>query len=290
MITKSWFYEFWFYYHQNMIPDDFLPKLWVLVQIALLGSTMGRQLIQDWTWRASDLTQFGYSLTGQVRAAQQSPLWHWIQLLFIRKVCYAFQRMKILWRLFSSSSIFIYIKQTKTEIVMTRGGTIHSIAITGCDDRASSFHGKDIKKSFKKLSDNYNMDALEPWMEDIECDLYKGWNGYDKSSSGRVSGIYKSWSTSRVPVIVKLYSTQLASLAKWSIDKKVWNMRLWQRQIFRGHRILQHSHYVTSFKSINIVLETGKYHSWPNTLPLSSRVSKSKYSHSGVKSMDLFHP
>ena len=44
-------------------------------------------------------------------------------------------------------------------------------------------------------------------------------------------------------------------------------MRLWQRQIFRGHRIFQHSHYVTSFKSINIVLETGKYHSWPNTLP-----------------------
>ena len=59
-------------------------------------------------------------------------------------------------------NIYIYIKKTKTEIVMTRSGTIHSIAITGCDDRASSFHGKDIKKSFKKLSDNYNMDALDP--------------------------------------------------------------------------------------------------------------------------------
>ena len=44
-------------------------------------------------------------------------------------------------------------------------------------------------------------------------------------------------------------------------------MCLWKRQIFHGHKVFQHSYYVTSFKSINIVFETGRYHSWPNTLP-----------------------
>ena len=44
-------------------------------------------------------------------------------------------------------------------------------------------------------------------------------------------------------------------------------MCLRQRQIFHGDRIFQHFYHVTSFKSINIVLKTGKYHSWPNTLP-----------------------
>ena len=44
-------------------------------------------------------------------------------------------------------------------------------------------------------------------------------------------------------------------------------MCLWQRQIFDGHRIFQHFYHVTSLKSINIVFETGKYHSWHNTLP-----------------------
>ena len=73
--------------------------------------------------------------------------------------------------------------------------------------------------------------------------------------------------SSRVRVHVKLYQKALASLAKWSIDTKVWNMSLWQRQIFHGHRFFQHLYHVTSFKSINIVFETGKYHSYPNTLP-----------------------
>ena len=54
---------------------------------------------------------------------------------------------------------------------------------------------------------------------------------------------------------------------KWSIDTKVRNMCLRQRQIFHGHKISQHFYHVSSFKSINIVFETSKYHSWPNTLP-----------------------
>ena len=66
---------------------------------------------------------------------------------------------------------------------------------------------------------------------------------------------------------VKLSQKTLASLTKWSIDTKFWNICLQQRQIFHGHRIFQHFYHVTSFKSINIVFETGKYHSWPNTLP-----------------------
>ena len=44
-------------------------------------------------------------------------------------------------------------------------------------------------------------------------------------------------------------------------------MCLQKRQIFHGHRIFQHFYHVTSIKSINTVFETGKYHSWPNTLP-----------------------
>ena len=75
------------------------------------------------------------------------------------------------------------------------------------------------------------------------------------------------YGSSRVRVHVKLYQKTLALQAKWSIDTKVWNMCLRQRQIFHGHRIFQHFYHVTSFKSINIVFETGKYHSWPNTLP-----------------------
>ena len=38
------------------------------------------------------------------------------------------------------------------------------------------------------------------------------------------------------------------------------------RQIFHGHRIFKHFYNVTSIKSINIVFETGEYHSWSNTL------------------------
>ena len=60
MITKSWvyYYLFWFYYHQCIIQDDFFPKLWVSVQIALilkinwshlLGLNMGTLLIYDMT-------------------------------------------------------------------------------------------------------------------------------------------------------------------------------------------------------------------------------------------------
>ena len=75
------------------------------------------------------------------------------------------------------------------------------------------------------------------------------------------------YGSSRVRVQVKLCQKTLASVAKWSIDTKVWNMCLWQRKIFRGHRTLQHFYHVSSFKSTNIVFETGKYHSWPNTLP-----------------------
>ena len=48
-------------------------------------------------------------------------------------------------------------------------------------------------------------------------------------------------------------------------------MCLQQCQIFHGHRIFQHLYHVTSFKSINIVFETGKHHSWPNTLPFRVR-------------------
>ena len=73
---------------------------------------------------------------------------------------------------------------------------------------------------------------------------------------------FKYW-LSRVRVNVKLYEKTLASLAKWSIDTKVWNMCLRQRQIFHSHRIFQHFFHVTNFKSINIVFETSKYHSWP---------------------------
>ena len=58
----------------------------------------------------------------------------------------------------------------------------------------------------------------------------------------------------------------LASLVKWSIDTKIWNMSL-LHQIFHGHRIFQHFYHMTSFKSINTVFEVGKYHSWPNNLP-----------------------
>ena len=74
------------------------------------------------------------------------------------------------------------------------------------------------------------------------------------------------YGSSRVQVHVKLYQKTLASLAKWSIDTKVWNMCLQQRQIFHGHRIFQPFYHVTSIKSINIVFETGEYHSWSNTL------------------------
>ena len=42
---------------------------------------------------------------------------------------------------------------------------------------------------------------------------------------------------------------------------KVWNMCLRQRKIFHGHKIFQHFYHVLSFRSINIVFETGKYHS-----------------------------
>ena len=76
------------------------------------------------------------------------------------------------------------------------------------------------------------------------------------------------YGSSRVRVHIKLYQKTLAAQAKWSIDTKVWNVCLWQRQVFHGHRIFQHFYHVTSFKSINIVFETGKYHSWPNTLPV----------------------
>ena len=62
-----------------------------------------------------------------------------------------------------------------------------------------------------------------------------------------------------------------ASLAKWSIDTKVWNMCLQQRQIFHGHGIFQHFYHVTSFKSISIVFETGKHHSWPIPYPFGEQ-------------------
>ena len=45
------------------------------------------------------------------------------------------------------------------------------------------------------------------------------------------------------------------------------NMLLLQGQIFHGYRIFQHLKHMTSFKSVYIVFEDGKYHSWPNTLP-----------------------
>ena len=45
------------------------------------------------------------------------------------------------------------------------------------------------------------------------------------------------YGSSRVRVHVKLFQKTLASLAKWSIDTTVWNMCLWQRQIFDGHRV-----------------------------------------------------
>ena len=77
--------------------------------------------------------------------------------------------------------------------------------------------------------------------------------------------------SSQVRVHVKLYQKTLASLAKWSMDTKVLNMCLWQSQIFRGHKVFQHFYHVMSFRSINIVLETGKYHSWPNTVPFRVR-------------------
>ena len=75
------------------------------------------------------------------------------------------------------------------------------------------------------------------------------------------------YGSSRVRVHVELYQKTLASLTKWSIDTKVWNMCLQKCQIFHGHRNFQHFYLVTTFKSINIVFETGKYHSWPTTLP-----------------------
>ena len=110
----------------------------------------------------------------------------------------------------------------------------------------------------------------------IECPCMDtarlGWNGYETSSPGWVSGIKKKfkYGSSRVPIHVKIYQKTLASLQKWSIDTKVWNMCLRQRQIFHGHIIFQHFHHVASFKSINNVFETGKYHSWPNTLPFQN--------------------
>ena len=75
------------------------------------------------------------------------------------------------------------------------------------------------------------------------------------------------YGSSQVWVHVKLYHKTLASQAKWYIGTKVWDMCLRQRHIFHGHRIFQHLYHVTSFKSINFVFETGKCHSWPNTLP-----------------------
>ena len=68
-------------------------------------------------------------------------------------------------------------------------------------------------------------------------------------------------------VHIKLCQKTLASLAKWSIVTKVWYMCLRQCHIFHGHRIFQQFYRVTSFKSINIFFEIGKYRSWPNTLP-----------------------
>ena len=74
--------------------------------------------------------------------------------------------------------------------------------------------------------------------------------------------------SSRVRVHVKLFQKTLASPAKWSIDTNVWNTCPRQCQIFHDQRTFQHFYHVTGFKLINnIVFETGKYHSWPNTLP-----------------------
>ena len=99
-----------------------------------------------------------------------------------------------------------------------------------------------------------------PWLLGVE----RVWKIKYWSSLGYLKK-FKYW-LSRVRVHVKPYQKTLASLAKWSIDTKV-GMCLRQRKIFHGHRIFQHFYHVMSFKSINIVFETGKYHSWPNTLP-----------------------
>ena len=47
---------------------------------------------------------------------------------------------------------------------------------------------------------------------------------------------------------------------------------------------------MTSFKSINIALEFGNYHSLPNTRALSGQVLGSKYPHSRIVSKYPFHP
>ena len=75
------------------------------------------------------------------------------------------------------------------------------------------------------------------------------------------------YGSSRVRVHVKLYQKTLASLAKWSIDTKVWNMCLRQRQIFPWPQNFSAFYHVSSFKSINIFSETDKYHNWANPLP-----------------------
>ena len=61
-----------------------------------------------------------------------------------------------------------------------------------------------------------------------------------------------------------LYQRTFAALAKWFIDTKVWNICVYYNAKFSMATEFYH---VMSFKSINIVFETGKYHSWPNTLP-----------------------
>ena len=45
-----------------------------------------------------------------------------------------------------------------------------------------------------------------------------------------------------------------------------------------------------ALKSINIVFEVGKYHSWPNNLTVSGRVLRSKYPYSWFESKYPFQP
>ena len=55
---------------------------------------------------------------------------------------------------------------------------------------------------------------------------------------------------------------------------KVWNMCLGQCQIFYGHRICHHFYHVTSFKSIDIVLETGSATTNPIPYPFGSGIEE----------------
>ena len=72
------------------------------------------------------------------------------------------------------------------------------------------------------------------------------------------------YGSSWVQVHAKLYQRTFAALAKWFIATKVWNICVYYNAKFSMATEFYH---VMSFKSINIVFETGKYHSWPNTLP-----------------------